>query len=298
MVSRLDATEETYAGRGRDREGGNKTSGRIMRQPMRRNLTPVFTLGRVVLPRKMGLPPWDCSVARRAIIEDACIMPRELDIKLENLTYTLRFARPAFHLWGRGGAVIGPLYDALSAFGVTLGNILVHSAPNAAEPVVTVWVRGNSTVKFAFDRLEFALNNYDQEFFEQFPKLFRDCTSWLRREPSVVRFASHSFGYFCHATAKDSTAKVVLESINPRTLRSGGSSTGTGSIFQNSVPDKNWTTRLWFEESRAFPGAIFIALSIDTLTEELDYEATLVDARAYFRSVLAELDLTLPELSE
>ncbi len=226
-------------------------------------------------------------------------MPKELDIRLENLTYTVRFAPPVFHLWGRGGEVVGPLYDALSPYGVTLGNILVHSGvANAADPMITVWVRGNSTVKFAFDRIEFALNNFTQEFFEEFPRLFRDCTGWLRREPSTVRFASHSFGYFCHAMVKNSTVKAVLESINPRTLRSAGSSTGTSTIFHNSVSDKNWTTRVWFEQSQTFPGGLFIALNIDTITEELDYEATMVDARAYFRSVLAEVDLALPELAE
>ena len=226
-------------------------------------------------------------------------MPKELDIRLESLTYTARFAKPLFSLWGKGGEIVGPLYDALSPYGVTIGNIVVTGAmPNSAEPVVTVWVRGNSTVKFAFDRIEFALNGLTDEFFERIPKLFRDCTGWIKGEQPKCRFASHNFGYFCHVMVKNSTAREVLDALNPKTLKAAGSSMGNASTFHCSVPAKNWTTRIMFDHSLAVPGALFIALIIDTVTDELDYEALMLDGRTYFRSVLAELDLTLPELAQ
>jgi hypothetical protein len=225
-------------------------------------------------------------------------MPKELDIRLESLTYTARFAKPVFGLWGKGGDIVGPLYDSLSPYGVTLGNIVVHpGAANAAEPVITVWVRGNSTVKFAFDRVEFALNNFTQDFFEEFPRLFKDTTSWIKGQLPKFQFASHNFGYFCHAMVKASTAKAVLDTINPKSLRAAGISRGSGSIFHSSVTGKNWTTRITFDHSVGVPGALFIGLFIDTNTGELDHQATLVDARAYFRSILAEVDLALPELA-
>src|SRR5260221_9316584 len=98
-------------------------------------------------------------------------MPQELELRLESLTSSARFARVVFSLWGKGGEIVGPLYDALSPYGVTIGNIVVTGAmPNSSEPVVTVWVRGTSTVKFAFDRIEFALNGLTDEFFERIPK--------------------------------------------------------------------------------------------------------------------------------
>lgn len=225
-------------------------------------------------------------------------MPNELDIRLESLNYTARFAKPTFGLWGKGSAIIKPLYEALSPYGVTLGNIVVTgSVANSADPIVTVWVRGNSTVKFAFDRLEFAFNGVTQDFFESLPKLLTDCTKWIKGELPEFKFASHNFGYFCHAMVKESNAKDVLDAVNPKALKSAGSSIGNGSILHNSVTEKNWTTRIWFDHSQAVPGALFVALVIDTVTEELDYEATMIDARAYFRAVLAEVNLTLPELS-
>jgi len=226
-------------------------------------------------------------------------MLKELDIRLESLNYTAHFARPPFDLWGKGREIIAPLYEALSPYGVTLGNIVINAgAASAADPVVTVVLQGNSTVKFAFDRLEFAFNNSSQEFFESIPKLLKDCSSWLKRELPGFKFASHNFAYFCHALVKDSTAKNVLDTVNPKLLKSAGLSMGNGSIFHNSVTDKNWTTRIWFDYSQSVPGALFLALFIDTVTEELDYETTMVDARTYFRSVLAEVNLTLPELSK
>jgi len=223
-------------------------------------------------------------------------MPKELDIRIESLTYTARFAKPLFSLWGKGGEIVGPLYDALSPFGVTLGNIVVNTgAANSADPVITVWVRGNSTVKFAFDRIEFAFNGFTEEFFRALPKLFRDSTGWIKPK---CKFASHNFGYFCHAMVKNSTAREVLDTVNPKTLRAAGSSMGNASTLHSSVSAKNWTTRITFDNSQAVPGALFIALIIDTVTDELDYEAVMLDARTYFSSVLAEVDLTLPELSQ
>lgn len=71
---------------------------------------------------------------------------------------------------------------------------------------------------------------------------------------------------------------------------------GNASTFNSAVTSKNWTTRISFDHSLAIPGALFIGLFIDTNTEELDYNATLIDARAYFRSILEEVGLTLPEL--
>ncbi len=226
-------------------------------------------------------------------------MPKELDIRLESITYTVRFAKPLFSLWGKGGEVVGPLHDALSPYGVTLANIVVNTGvANSAEPVITVWVRGNSTVKFAFDRIEFAINGFTEEFFRALPKLFRDSTAWIKVAQPKFRFASHNFGYFCHAMVKDSTARKVLDTVNPKTLRAAGSSMGNASTFHCSVSDKNWTTRIMFDHSLAVPSALFIALVIDTLADDLEYEAMMLDARTYFRSVLAEVDLTLPELPQ
>lgn len=226
-------------------------------------------------------------------------MAKDLDIRLEILTYAARFAKPLFGLWGKGGQILAPLHEALSPYGVTLGNIVVHAAvANAAEPLVTVWVRGNSTVKFAFDRVEFALHNFTQDFFEAFPKLFEDSTKWLKKEVPQFKFASHNLAYFCHCMVRGSNPKAVLDAIHPKPLKSAGLSRGNASTFNSAVASKNWTTRIAFDHSLAIPGALFIGLFIDTNTEELDYNATLIDARAYFRSILAEVDLTLPELAQ
>lgn len=226
-------------------------------------------------------------------------MQRELDVRLESLTYTARFARPIFDLWGKGAQIIEPLYEALAPFGVTLGNIVVHSnVLNSADPVATVWVRGNSTVKFAFDRIEFSINALTPEFFESLPKMFDASTAWIKDQVPKFRFALHTFGYSCHAMVRNSTAKEVLDAINPRAITAAGLNMGSGSIFHNVVAANNWDTRILFDHSQGFPGGLFIALVIETKTEKLDYETTMTDGRNYFRSVLNELNLVLPEFSQ
>jgi len=226
-------------------------------------------------------------------------MTKELDVRLESLTYAVHFARPALEFWGAGGRIIRQLHDALSPFGVALGNIQVNPGVlNAAGQIITVVVPPFSTLKFAFDRIEFEANNFSSDFFESVPKVLASCTGWIKSELSDFKFAAHNVGYFCHSFVKGSTTKEVLESMNPRSLKGGGMSLGSGTIFHNFVSERNWNTRFWFDHSLGLTGALFIALIIDLKTDLLDYTALMSDGRSYFRSVLEELDLRLPEVED
>jgi hypothetical protein len=223
-------------------------------------------------------------------------MPKELDVRLESLGYTARYARPVFKLWGAGGVIVRRLYDALSPYGVTLANIqLIANGANAEQPVLTASIRGNTTVKFGFGHLEFVMNNPDREAFELTPRLFEDSTGWIREEVPDFKFSQHNFGYHCHAFVKGSTTKDVLDGINPHFVKAAGSSLGNGAILHCSLPELNWNTQVWFDHSIPVPGALYIALMIETRTETLDYVKTMQDGRAYFEAVLDELGLRLPE---
>jgi|SRR6516165_142115 hypothetical protein len=226
-------------------------------------------------------------------------MVKELDVRLESLHYTPRFARPLFEFWGNGGKVLHPLYEALSPHGVTLSNFQISpNVPNASGVVITVGIAGNSTAKFAFDRMEFVLNNFTREFFQSIPKLFHDCTEWIKHAVPDFKFASHTIGYFCHAFLKDSTTKEFLDTISPKTLRSAGSNLGSGTTFHYYEVEKNWQVRLLFDHSVVLPGSLFIGFVIETTTEQIDYGRMLTDGRTYFQSVLQELNLHLPESSQ
>jgi hypothetical protein len=226
-------------------------------------------------------------------------MEKELDVRLEAIHYIPRFARPAFQFWGAGGKVARHLYDALSPFGATLSGIQVsQTMPDASGIVFTVSLPGNSSAKFAFDRMEFVLNGFTEEFFQSIPKLFRGCTEWIRHESPDFKFASHNIAYFCHAFVKDSTTKEILDTINPKSLKSAGSNLGNGTIFHFYEVERNWQVRIMFDHSLAVPGALFVGLVIDTTTDEIDYDAMFVDGRVYLQSALAELGLRLPDFSQ
>ncbi|HEY2121336.1 MAG TPA: hypothetical protein VGH37_19270 [Candidatus Acidoferrum sp.] len=144
------------------------------------------------------------------------------------------------------------MYEALSPHGVTLANIQVSAAmPDASGIVFTIAIPGNSSLKVAFDRMEFVLNNCTEEFFQSIPRLLRNCTAWIKHQVPDFRFGSHYFGYFCHAFVKDSTAKEILDTISPMSLKSAGSSLGSGTIFHYYEVDKNWQVRILFDHSPA-----------------------------------------------
>jgi hypothetical protein len=226
-------------------------------------------------------------------------MEKELAIRREAIHYTPRFARPAFELWGAGGKVVRHLYDALSPFGATLASIQVsQTLPDASGVVFTVSLRGNSSAKFAFDRIEIVLNSFSTEFFQSIPKLFRNCTEWIKHELPEFKFATHNFAYYCHAFVKESTTKEILDAINPKSLKSAGSNLGNGTIFHFYEVEKNWQVRILFDHSLGVPGALFVGLVIDTTADEIDYDAMLVDGRVYLQTALAELGLRLPEFAQ
>jgi hypothetical protein len=226
-------------------------------------------------------------------------MPNELDIRSATINYTVRFDRPVFELWGRGDKIVRSLYDALSGYGITLASVTVAGGlPNAAEPVITVRMHTDSTVKFAFDRIEFNFNNFSQEFFSTLPVLYQNCIAWLRREAPELKLAQHNFAYFCHALAKGAESREILARINPHRISEMGENLGSGAIIHSFLRDKNWLTRFWFDFSNAVPGGLFIALFIDVTADELNYQQTWDDARAYYRRVLTEVDLSLPQYAQ
>jgi hypothetical protein len=46
--------------------------------------------------------------------------------------------------------------------------------------------------------------------------------------------------------------------------------------------------------SLQLPGALFIGLSIELDTDKIDYEVFMNEARSYYRTMLAELELQVP----
>jgi hypothetical protein len=226
-------------------------------------------------------------------------MTKELDIRFETLNYTARYARPAFAVWGQGGKITEELYEALSPYGVTLQNFqATPTLPNASTPLLTIAIGNSGALKFAYDNLEFTFSNFTTDFFRSLPHLFSACTRWLRAEVPKFQFASHEFTYFCHSYIKDMTTEEVLASINLRTFESAGLSLGHGAIFHHAIRDRKWETRFILDRSSFLPNAFFVGLGITVTQDELNYENTLVEGRGYLASLLRELDLSLPELSQ
>jgi hypothetical protein len=225
-------------------------------------------------------------------------MTKELDIRFTNLSYTARYARPTFNLWGKGGKIVEALYDALSPYGAALPTIQAASSlPNASTPLLTIGIGNAGNLKFAYDRLEFTFLNFTGDFFRSLPGLFSGSTKWLRTEVPKFQFASHEFNYFNHSYIKEMTTEEFLASINPRILKSAGLSLGHGTIFHHAKPDRKWATQLILDKSSHLPNALFVGLNITVTQDDLNYENFLIEGRDYLASVLQELNLNLPELS-
>jgi len=231
------------------------------------------------------------------ILKVETTMAKTLNTRMASLSYTARYLRPILEYWGNGGKIVGSFYDALSPHGVTLSNFQVSgSVPNVAHPVVTVQMLNNAaTLRFSFDHLEFAFNFVTQENFESIPKILDASTGWLQKDVPGFRFSNHIFAYYCHAFIQDATIAQVLSDINPRSLPVAGESFGHGTVFHSLVADKGWRTSFTFDHSLLLPGSLFIGLSIEMDTPKVDYQNLLIEGRAYYRSVLAELGFEVPK---
>lgn len=223
-------------------------------------------------------------------------MPFKLDLRHETLNYVGHYARPALELWGAGGLMIKGLLDSLGQHGVTLQQIVVSgSMSNASETVVTAHVPGVGAVKFGLDKLEFNFANFSAPFFEALPQTMVGLVSWIAKAVPNFKFASHRFSYFSHSFVEDSTPQEALKALNVRELKSAGISVGNGAIFNYTVPRKNWEIQLFIDKSQGLVGGLFVSLNLQINTGEIDYFATMMDARSYLADVLGELDLVMPE---
>ena len=219
-------------------------------------------------------------------------MATTLDIRHESLSYSAKFARPPFDLWGHGGRIVGGIFEALAPYSVTLRNIQVSSSvPTAADTVVSAQI-GTTTLKFSFEKVEVAFTKFTEDEFRGIPKFLQLSTGWIQKD---FPFVSHDVVYFSHSFLKGMAVEEFLKTLNTNPIKSAGIDLGSGVTFYRAVPAKLWTTKLTIDKSLLFSGALYIGLSIAVASGTVDYESLLAEGREYFVNALAELGLTLEE---
>lgn len=225
-------------------------------------------------------------------------MTKELDVRLETLNYTARYAQPAFNLWAQGGTITEALYKALSPYGATLQSFqATPTLPNASVPLLTIGINSGA-LKFAYDRLEFTFSDFTTEFFESLPQLFFASTNWLRESNPKFQFGSHEFNYYVHSYIKGSTTEEILATANPKSFEStAGLSLGHGAIFHHAIPDRKWQTQLIVDRSNYLPDGLFLGLNLIVRYDDVKYDKFLLEGREYFGLLLQELGLNLPDFT-
>ncbi len=225
-------------------------------------------------------------------------MAYTLDYKYESLNYTARFEKPVLELWGAGADITRGMYQAYLPFGVPLANFQIGSSTaNAAEPVVTVKLGDVGTTRFAFDRTESSFANFSEEAFRTFPALLAASTDWLRDKIPSFKIASHSILYSSHNSLNGGSAEKFLESLNPRSFKDAGKSTGHGAIYNHVRSDVGWITQLMIDRSQSVKDGLFISLGIVVNSDKIDYDVLFGEGRQYLDSLLAEVNLRLPDIS-
>lgn len=223
-------------------------------------------------------------------------MPVAIEIKHELLTYTAFYERPAFSLWGNGAAIVRGFHDALAPYRVSLRDIqLTPNTSTAADPVLTITV-GSAIVKFAFQSLEVTFTSLDEGMMRRIPAFLDALTSWLKKLPEF-KFGSHKFVYFQHSFLKGKTVDEFLSTFSPKKLELQGVDLGTGVIFNRSVPERFWTTQVTLDRSVPHPGGLFLALSIQIGTGEVEYSKLFDEAVSYYSGIMKTLDLESPYLA-
>jgi hypothetical protein len=226
-------------------------------------------------------------------------MSYELDLQNEQLTYTVQFSRPAFELWAQGAMMLKALYQALAPYGATLANFqLTPLTQSAAEPVCTVRVGQNGLYRLTLEKIELTFSQFSQEFFLGLPRIFSESTRWVREVVPGVTFSSHRFAYGSHSLLKSSTAEEFLRTVNGRPLKSAGTSLGNGVIYNFVVPNHNWVTQFVLDRSVVIKDALYLGFVLILQTDQLNYDSLIAESRYYLSSVLNELGLSLPELSQ
>lgn len=97
---------------------------------------------------------------------------------------------------------------------------------------------------------------------------------------------------------KDAKVSDFLATLNPRIIAGAGQTIGNGVIFNQVRRDLNWQTQLLLDRSTIIQDGLFVSLTITVRTDVIDYDNLLSEGRVYFATVLRELDLQLPELSQ
>lgn len=219
-----------------------------------------------------------------------------IEIEQNQIDYIGAFAAPAFPLWGEGRSLLEGLYEAFSAFNLSLADFRIEgSSDDPSSQSVRVSLAGTATFRFRFDRIEFALTNFDPSELDRFFGALTRTAEWLKSTLPGFRFRSHLIGYAAHATTPGQSSSEFLQTLRVPELRALGDGRGSGIIFHGEYPNADRREQFTLDHSLVVNGGLFLNLVSVSESDQMDYAVEAKRLTAVFGEALNELGLFLKE---
>jgi len=224
-------------------------------------------------------------------------MTRVLSVQRNGIEYFGTFARPAFHLWGKGDLILSGLYEAFQGLGVNASAMrAVRTSDRVTDEAVVVQLGPEAEYRYRFDRVEATLSNFTPTGLDRLPDALESGAAWLRSTLPDFAFTSHVFICRSHSAVVGATSREVLLGLDNRRPVALGEDFGTGMILHGRQPDGEFT--LTVDRSLFTPDGIYVEFVGSFLGDAIDYHATMRRARTVASEELKGVGLQFEEENE
>jgi hypothetical protein len=217
---------------------------------------------------------------------------RTLSVQRNEAKYTGLYVEPPFALWGEGARILEGLYRAFRPFGVTLADIRgEHGTGSVADEAVAVYIGGQASFRFTFDRVEASVSNPTDADLDSFADLVSFGETWLRTAAPTLRFSSHLLSYACHGSIEGMTSAAFLSQFATPAIAAFGEGRGNAITWHGKIDQGQ--VQLTADHSIAVSNGLFLQFILITLGDVINYKEHFTIARDKFTAGLRELGLEL-----
>lgn len=221
-------------------------------------------------------------------------MSWQLQVMRNEISYTGSLAQPLLNYLQQMNEPAKALLEAFEPFGFGFESMQALASAQAINQQGLLFTFGwQGTYTFKLDRVEAMFWNLDESGFKRGAEILMAADRTLRKYAQGFQMKRHQFIHSAHGLLQPGQVADVLDPLIKMYPRSGGVSKGTGVIFHWDVPDKHWTTQLTLDRSVFYEDGLFLLLSIECFSDNLDLPAVLIEGRQYLIAVLQEIGVEL-----
>lgn len=212
------------------------------------------------------------------------------------VSYIGLFSRPVFALWKDRMDLTEQAYEIFSPYETTLLDMRFESfGRSPGEEAFVITLRDLGSITLRFDRLEWTLEDFNDEDLALAPEMLQRLDNSLRSSVEGLEFKNHVFIYFSHSKLSEGTARDYLLSFPNRELPGIEQNLGSGIIYNWVDAEIGGRVQLLIDHSNVVADGLLLQFSILMNNNDIDFRSVIEKARNRLEYALRIIGLEIEQ---